>query len=167
MAEPSQCQLCSQPATVHLTQIINNHVHTVHLCEACSQTKGVTDPKGFSLSAPLGGAAFPGDKEGSGPACPTCGQRFNQFKEQGRLGCPDCYEAFTASLTPLLADMHHSLQHAGKVPVRQFGRLALSKRSGALQRELEAAITEERYEDAARLRDELRTINEQAAEPTA
>ncbi len=166
MAEPSQCQLCSQPATVHLTQIINNHVHTVHLCEACSMNKGVTDPKGFSLSAPLGGAAFPGDKDGSGPTCPSCGQRFSQFKDQGRLGCPGCYEAFTGSLMPMLADMHHSLQHAGKVPLRQFGRLALTQKASELQKELELAIREERYEDAARLRDELRLLSEQAANPT-
>jgi protein arginine kinase activator len=41
---------CSKSATVHLTQIVNNKVHKVDLCEECAQAKGVTDPSGFSLA---------------------------------------------------------------------------------------------------------------------
>ena len=50
MANPLKCDLCSKPATVHLTQIVNNKVHKVDLCETCAQAKGVTDPSGFSLA---------------------------------------------------------------------------------------------------------------------
>ena len=50
MANPLKCDLCSKPATVHLTQIVNNKVHKVDLCEECAQAKGVTDPSGFSLA---------------------------------------------------------------------------------------------------------------------
>ena len=50
MANPLKCDLCTKPATVHLTQIVNNKVHKVDLCEACAQAKGVTDPSGFSLA---------------------------------------------------------------------------------------------------------------------
>ena len=48
MASPLKCDLCTNPATVHLTQIVNNKVHKVDLCEACAQAKGVTDLSGFS-----------------------------------------------------------------------------------------------------------------------
>ena len=50
MANSLKCDLCSKPATVHLTQIVNNKIHKVDLCEACAQAKGVTDPSGFSLA---------------------------------------------------------------------------------------------------------------------
>ena len=50
MASPLKCDLCDNPATVHLTQIVNHKVHKVDLCEACAQAKGVTDPSGFSLA---------------------------------------------------------------------------------------------------------------------
>jgi len=50
MANPLKCDLCSKPATVHLTQILDNKVHKVDLCEECAQAKGVTDPSGFSLA---------------------------------------------------------------------------------------------------------------------
>src|ERR1700685_1668862 len=50
MSNPLKCDLCSKPATVHLTQILDNKVHKVDLCEDCAQEKGVTDPSGFSLA---------------------------------------------------------------------------------------------------------------------
>ena len=53
MANPIKCSLCGKPATVHLTQIINNKIHKVDLCEDCAKAKGVTDPAGFSLAVLL------------------------------------------------------------------------------------------------------------------
>src|SRR6185436_3124282 len=45
------CQFCKQKeATVHLTQIVENEVKKVDLCEACAKEKGVNDPSGFSLA---------------------------------------------------------------------------------------------------------------------
>ena len=50
MAENLKCSHCNNPATVHLTQIVNNKIIKVDLCESCAQAKGVTDPEGFSLA---------------------------------------------------------------------------------------------------------------------
>ena len=50
MAENLKCSICNKEATVHLTQIVNNKIHKVDLCESCAQKKGVTDPEGFSLA---------------------------------------------------------------------------------------------------------------------
>ena len=48
MANPLKCNFCARkPATVHLTQIVNNKVHNVDLREECAQSKGVTNPSGF------------------------------------------------------------------------------------------------------------------------
>jgi protein arginine kinase activator len=41
MASNLKCDLCAKPATVHLTQIVNNKVHKVDLCEACAQAERV------------------------------------------------------------------------------------------------------------------------------
>jgi len=52
------CQLCKQKeATVHLTQIVEDEMKKLDLCEACAKQKGVTDPTGFSLAELLLGAA--------------------------------------------------------------------------------------------------------------
>jgi hypothetical protein len=67
MANPLKCDLCSKPATVHLTQILDNKVHKVDLCEACAQEKGVTDPSGFSLADLLLKASLNPDPAGQRP----------------------------------------------------------------------------------------------------
>ena len=74
MANPLKCDLCSKPATVHLTQIVNNKVHKVDLCEACAEAKGVTDPGGFSLADLLLKASLTPDAAPPAPGtrCPRC-----------------------------------------------------------------------------------------------
>lgn len=50
------CSICKEKqATVHLTQIANDKMQKVDLCEECARTKGVNDPTGFSLADLLSG----------------------------------------------------------------------------------------------------------------
>ena len=37
-----KCQFCSKPATVHLTDIVNNHKKELHLCQACAEAQQLT-----------------------------------------------------------------------------------------------------------------------------
>src|SRR3982750_946366 len=105
MANPLKCDLCSKPATVHLTQIVNNKIHKVDLCEACAQAKGVTDPSGFSLADLLLKASLNRDPSG-GAKSPSCGFPQQVFKKAGGFGCPDCTDLFGKLLEPMLETMH-------------------------------------------------------------
>src|SRR6185295_3926574 len=116
MANPLKCDLCSKPATVHLTQIVNNKVHKVDLCETCAQAKGVTDPSGFSLADLLLKASLNPGPSAAGLRCEQCGATAGDFKKHGRFGCPRCYETFSDLLAPLLENMHKGVTHTGKVP---------------------------------------------------
>lgn len=160
------CMVCKQnEAKVHLTQMIDGKIKKLDLCEACTKAKGVDDPTGFSLADLLMGlgasqelaapAATGGTKE---TQCPACGFSQADFKKSGRLGCPECYRTFSEGLEPLLRTMHKGTRHIGKVPgIRannQGQNTALLLAS--LQRSLEEAITAENYEEAARLRDEIK-----------
>ena len=83
MANPLKCDLCVQPATVHLTQIVNNKIHKVDLCEACAQAKGVTDPSGFSLADLLLKSSLNPEPTGD-IRCESCGftqQDFNYIAQ--------------------------------------------------------------------------------------
>lgn len=167
MANPIKCSLCGKPATVHLTQIINNKIHKVDLCEDCAKEKGVTDPSGFSLADLLIKGALNNETvtEGDGVAaaglvCPNCGFTQQDFKKVGRFGCPKCYEAFRPMLSPMLGGMHKGVAHSGKVPQRALDRRSIYERLTKLEMELDLAIKTERYEDAARYRDEIRQIKQ-------
>jgi protein arginine kinase activator len=161
MANPLKCDLCTKPATVHLTQIVNNKVHKVDLCEACAQAKGVTDPSGFSLADLLVKASLnPEAAPAAGLRCEGCGCTQADFKKHGRFGCPDCYAAFQSLVEPMLENMHHGTTHTGKVPVRALERKSLYDRLTKLELDLSEAVKSERYEDAARTRDEINQVKQ-------
>lgn len=160
MANPLKCDLCSKPATVHLTQIVNSKVHKVDLCEACAQAKGVTDPQGFSLADLLLKSTTEAELIPGAGQCPRCGYGHNDFKKQGRFGCPDCYQTFSNLLEPMLEGMHKGSSHAGKVPRKVLDRKSLSEKITDLESRLGVAIKAERYEEAAQLRDEISEIRQ-------
>jgi protein arginine kinase activator len=156
MASNLKCQICSKPATVHFTQILNNKVHKIDLCEACAQAKGLTDPSGFSLADLLVKASLSPDQElASGSRCPSCGFTQADFKKHGRFGCPACYEAFKEIIDPMLEGMHKGSKHVGKVPRYAISRQSIKERLSKIETELADSIKAERYEDAARLRDQI------------
>lgn len=163
MANPLKCDLCSKPATVHLTQIVNNKVHKVDLCEECAQAKGVTDPSGFSLADLLLKASLNPTPVAASVRCEQCGFTQADFKKHGRFGCPQCYETFKAIIDPMLEGMHKGPVHRGKVPQKALARKSLHDRLAKLELELTDAIRTERYEDAARCRDEINQVKQAAA----
>lgn len=170
MASPLKCDLCGEPATVHLTQIVNSKMHKVDLCEACAQAKGVTDPGGFSLADLLINASLAAENPATGPAdparCPDCSFTPSDFKKLGRFGCPRCYQVFSRMVAPMLENMHKGTKHTGKIPEKALRRRSLAQRLAELETGLAEAVKAERYEDAARLRDELAaTRRESAGEP--
>jgi len=160
MANPLKCDLCSKPATVHLTQILDNKVHKVDLCEDCAQEKGVTDPSGFSLADLLLKASLNPEAEAGVVRCEQCGLTQADFKKLGRFGCPACYEAFKDMLEPMLAGMHKGSIHQGKIPRVALSRKSLSDRLTKLEVDLTEAIKSERYEEAARFRDEINQVKQ-------
>ena len=160
MGNPIKCDLCGEPATVHLTQIVKNKIHKVDLCEACAQAKGVTDPSGFSLSDILVKGSLEPLAEGSTLKCPECGLTQQDFKKHGRFGCHSCYDTFEGMLKPMLGNMHRGDTHRGKIPQKVLERRSIYDRLTELETELTMAIKSERYEDAARFRDEIRQFQE-------
>ncbi|MCB1123878.1 MAG: UvrB/UvrC motif-containing protein [Verrucomicrobiae bacterium] len=166
MAESINCDICGKLATVHLTQIVNGKIHKIDLCETCAKEKGVTDPNGFSLADLL--ASSPDSHEVEevhhGLVCSTCGFTPEDYKKLGRLGCPDCYRNLAPMVEPMLAYMHKGIAHVGKVPELSLARAESKGRINNLEAELQKAIKEERYEDAAKLRDDLLRLKEESEE---
>lgn len=162
MGENLKCSNCDSPATVHLTQIINNKIIKVDLCEACAQAKGVTDPEGFSLADLLGHSAHPGHGEEQMLQCPDCGLRTSDFRKIGRLGCSSCFSVFAPILRPVLEDMHVGTSHKGKTPEIALTRQNVSAHLEKLEHALAQAIADEAYEDAAKYRDRIQSLKEDA-----
>jgi len=104
-----------------------------------------------------------------GKQCSTCGSDFLEYKKDGKLGCPDCYNNLAEFMVPVLSGFHGEKRHIGKSPVHKddtgfTGEVLKNNRTvidttADLQSQLNSAILEERYEEAAVLRDRIREIN--------
>lgn len=157
-----KCKFCNKSATVHLSQIVENKVHKIDLCEECAKAKGVDDPVGYSLTDLLAGL---GTGKDSSPDevvihCPTCNYSQRDFKKSGRLGCPDCYDVFAGNMDEMLRGMHKGTCHKGKAPAQIARSLNVSAKLDSMQRELDASIQREDFERAATLRDEIKQLKE-------
>jgi protein arginine kinase activator len=175
-----KCDCCDREASVHEVSVRNGVRIERHLCETCAEQQGISASpqkpideliKHFVLKQGLTPVVPSASQPQRASACPTCKLTFEQFKQLGLLGCPECYRAFEGQLLPLLERAHEGGQHhVGKTPKRAGGegakaptqppevdRAALERleRLRSLRRELEKAVREERYEAAAKLRDEL------------
>jgi protein arginine kinase activator len=163
-----QCQVCSSPATVHLTDIIDGQKKVRHLCKRCAEEQQLLSPQ-EELNLPAILQTLIGQHVGQMTdelarlTCPTCGLRYMEFRHSGRLGCAHDYDVFRVGLEPLLERIHRHKRHVGKSP-RRRGDAARQAELLVLRRRLHEAVTNENYEEAVRLRDLLR-IKEAADEP--
>jgi protein arginine kinase activator len=161
------CDICKKnEAKVHLSHLAEGKMLKLDLCESCAKAKGVDVEEGFSPSDLLVGlgAAEEIRVESPGAQCPVCGFTQADFKKTGRLGCSACWETFSAGLASLLKAMHKGDHHVGKVPAKAMHTLALSGKVRELTERLEKAIREEKYEEAAQIRDEIRQLESKLKE---
>lgn len=155
------CDVCkTNPATVFLTQIVDGKMQKINLCKPCSKEKGIDDPLNFGLADQfLGlGEALEIEKGGSSQKCAACGFSQADFKKTGRLGCPVCYETFAEGLDSLLKAMHKGTSHVGKIPARLERTLRFKAQMTSLQQDLAKAVSDEKYEVAAEIRDRIKLL---------
>ena len=177
------CDICKKrEATVHLTEVINEEVNELHICEECAKSKGAQMQQHFGIADLLSGLVdLPHDslpkKKRIHIKCPSCGMSYNNFKKIGRFGCADCYEAFKRALYPLFKKIHGVSYRAGKEPGNREKKRPLPPKpviakktlkpgpdiedSQALKARLARAIELEEFEEAALLRDKIRAIEAQ------
>ncbi|HBI46237.1 MAG TPA: hypothetical protein DDY78_25795 [Planctomycetales bacterium] len=156
-----KCQKCAKAATLHITEILGEEqIEELHLCEECAQ-KYLYEPH----QNQAGGKGSSHGEEGDEPSvlnrqCDVCGVKFVDFRNSGRLGCPHDYEVFRDELIPLLENIHGETKHCGKTP----RRLPQNKQTQSdlihLRKQLLQAVTKEAYEEAGRLRDQIRRLEE-------
>lgn len=159
MAKSVKCCLCDQPATIHLTQIVNNKMLKVDLCEACASEKGLVGahvPHSFALADVLKNHKLHAiDPKKSNLKCDDCGLDLTELRTSGRLGCENCFVVFNQALSAMVKDMHIGQKHVGKVPKQSLASQNSRRKLLQLQHALTQAIESEAYEDAAKYRDQI------------
>ncbi len=160
------CDNCGKnEAEVHLTQIVDNEMTTLHLCPSCAADKGLEaetggkNPPLTDFLAQMGKAALAEQEATVTGPCSYCGTTVEDFKRTGRLGCPHCYSVYESQLRAILRRIHGSTQHLGKVYVPPASEEAdRTARLVGLRRKLQRAVESEDFERAAVIRDQIREL---------
>ena len=155
------CDICQKNnATVHLTEIINDKVVEMHICQGCAQAKAAKFKDQLSISNLLGGFMEKGHAHHAEKVlqCNFCGMTYNDFKKYGRFGCGNCYTVFKGRLMSLLRNIHGSVRYAGKAPAGSAKKVSVEAQITDMKDRLAQAIGLENYEEAARLRDEIKKL---------
>jgi len=154
------CQKCNEKqAIVHFMQVINGAKMEWWLCENCAGDVDMPKIKNFDINMSDFLGSYLGGSTARIPTimCKGCGMTYEKFSEQGKLGCCECYETFKKQLELPLKRIHGATTHIGKIPNR-FG--TEDAKVAMLKKDLVDAIAREDFENAARLRDEIRAITE-------
>lgn len=153
-----KCDLCGcDNASYIVKESINGVTSVNHYCENCVTSKAKSSlfetyqlPFSHLFSKP---DSMTHKKE---LTCPNCKLSLGELRKKGRFGCMACYETFKDILPYYLKRMQSGDTHVGKKDITVSEMTEERK----LSLELETAIKEERYEDAAILRDKLRALKE-------
>ena len=179
------CENCGKrEANVRYSENINGVKKEMNLCEECSKRLGVTDQMDFRMPS-LDFSNFFGSfledfasmpnfipllEQVKDVKCESCGYTFNDIVNSGRYGCANCYDVFEDRMDPILKKLQGANRHTGRLGKISNNNVKLDKTSdnnvknennekSKLEQELKKAIKEERYEDAAKLRDEIKKMS--------
>ena len=163
------CERCKKAqATFHMTNIeASGQKQERHLCEHCAIEENLMQPAKPAVDINDLLESFVAAGKSSGGAnvtdlvCENCGISYIEFRNQGLLGCPHDYDAFAEPLARLLERAHEGgTHHVGKAPKSVGVRRTTQQDVRRLKRTLAEAVAAEDYERAARLRDQIRQLEE-------
>ncbi len=161
------CDRCKvKNATTHIKRVINGKYVEYNLCSDCAKEFGV---KGifpmFDFNDLLSGILEPEKAVISNKVCPSCGSSFEEISKHGQVGCAECYKTFYDKLIPVIQRIHGTTHHKGKSPLEKTVALSVTEDSPSKalviqqkKEELSLAIQDQRFEEAAKLRDEIKEL---------
>ncbi|MBQ9298658.1 MAG: UvrB/UvrC motif-containing protein [Clostridia bacterium] len=181
------CQNCNKnEANVRYTQIINGEKKEMFLCEECSKKLGIDS---MALSLPISFSNFFGDlldeynsdfmpllKRPDEIKCDKCNTTYSEFVQTGKFGCDSCYDAFSERIDPLLKRLHGSNRYSGrKAELNKIDNTVEANTASTenekttsnenkievLREKLKQLVKEEKYEEAAKVRDEIKSLEVQ------
>jgi len=170
------CDFCKKNiATIHLIRVQNDNVEKVNICSECARDFSFFSEEDFykDLSNILA-KIFQSDQDTTmlnrvqkslvdldvknNKSCPFCGTDLKKIKKLGKMGCPHCYNEFRRILLPIIKTIHQDIEYRGKIPGTVPRQVKLEKSISDLRNRLKKEIFVENFEEAARIRDEIKQL---------
>ncbi len=158
------CQSCGQnQATTHIKTIVNGELAEISLCRECAQKLGYNSffgSFGMDFDKFLGSLMGNGRGQKSRKRCECCGSTFEDIAKSGKVGCASCYSVFYDDLLPSIQRIHGKTLHIGKLAKSAGSEVKIKSTIVKLKEELANAIKEQEFEKAAKLRDEIKELED-------
>lgn len=159
------CQKCNKnPATIHVTRIVNNEKKEWYLCFECAKSeKALGEIMPFNVNELINSlVAATQDENKKEEAidilCERCGTTYSDFQKTSKLGCEHCYDAFHKQLKMIIKKIHGSTEYTGKVPNNVGEEIKARREIVDLKDKLQRAIATEAFEEAVVLRDQIKAL---------
>lgn len=153
------CEKCGKNhATTHIKTVVNGIVREYNLCSACAAQSGYGSNSITGMLASMLGDMSPQTVK-SQKCCSVCGATFSDIAHSGKMGCGECYKTFNDEILPYLKRVHGATRHVGKIPNRAPLIVKPKEKTVEdLRQELARMVAEEKYEQAATLRDKIKEM---------
>ncbi len=167
-----KCQKCGErESTTHIKRIMNGKAEEYYLCADCAAQLGygkMFTAMPFHLENMLGNFLSDSNIMNHVPVqeerCKICGCSFRDIVSTGKVGCANCYTIFYDKLLPSLQRIHGKTKHVGKIPSSEGSKAKIRRELEDMKRQLNAAVEEQNFEEAARLRDEIKRMESEVQE---
>ncbi len=163
---PLDCSECKKPIAVLYTEIVGNSMTRTVMCADCPHLERRLHGTGTKKTLAEGA-----EKE-TALTCGSCGTTLEQIRTGSLVGCPACYEVFS---NILIADLIKSSRvsrhlttnkmtmplHIGRAP-GEVSEISPTLRLIALNEALDETLIREDYEQAALLRDQIKSLKDKS-----
>lgn len=178
-----KCEHCKQrEANVRYTEIINGVKKEMRLCDKCSKELGIGS---MDFNMPINFSNYLGEffneynnfmpllNKPEELKCDKCNMTYDDFISEGKFGCSNCYEVFSQNIDPILKRLHGSNRYVGRkllkqenideknIAIKDESKEKLNKNEvmlKELKQKIKQLIKEEKYEEAAKVRDEINEL---------
>lgn len=154
------CDLCkANDAVIHIEKHFGDTHKKLNLCQACAGLNNLT-PDNMNPETIQELISNISNLQESYPetACSECGLDSAAFMQSQILGCSRCYEELKEVID--LQNWHKQvvLKHIGKIPPNfQLIPANQLKVTASLESKLQEAISNEEFEKAAQIRDQIKS----------
>ena len=154
------CEKCNKNhATTHIKTVVNGIVREYNLCSECAAKSGYASNSITGMLASMLGD-MPTLKLQNQKNCQVCGATFSDIAHSGKMGCSECYNTFKDEILPYLKRVHGATQHTGKIPNRAPLIVRPKEKTiDELRQELSRLVADEKYEQAAIIRDKIKEMD--------
>lgn len=158
------CQKCkARPATTHIQSVVNGVKSEINLCSDCAAAQGYgsTAKNGLvDMLASVFGDINQNIGSLTSAKCECCKAVFSEIAGSSKVGCSKCYSTFKSELLPYVKRVHGTTKHIGKKPNKAALVVSNQDNVAVLRQKLNELIKAENFEEAAKVRDEIKKAQE-------